>query len=209
MRLTSLLIPGLFILLGFLCSYKHTPAQQNADCASAFWVGNQYKLHVVNVRGIGTDHQEANTIPCFFNGNTFGQAEVNSTWLRFAIDKPGTLRFTILPDTTKDDYDFVLFRLPQHGDCAQKEVVRCMAASPSGKETGPDSPCFGPTGLIDDETDITEDAGCSDPDDNNWLKPLEVQAGEQYVLLLSNISGPFHGCTVRFWGDFTFKENPE
>lgn len=209
MYLKLLIIPAFCFLFCCFFSYKHNPALQNGDCSSAYWVGTTKELHVLNVRGMGRDRFEASQVECFFNGNTFGQAEQNSTWLRFAIDKAGTLRFTIFPDSSKDDYDFVLFRLPQNGDCAQKEVVRCMAASPSGNELGEESPCFGTTGLIDGETDTSEDAGCSDPDDNNWLKPVEVHSGEQYVLLISNLFGPFHGCTVRFWGDFTFKEKLE
>lgn len=181
-------------------------SQNYTDCDSAFWIGTNYVSHFVAAYGEGNDREEAVMIPCFMNGESFGQAEKNSTWIRFTIDQPGTLRFSITPDSLDDDYDFVLFQIPEKGGCKDKIVVRCMAAGDENREK---SPCRGATGLRDKEKDTTEDAGCSDPGDNNWLKPLPVKPGETYVLLASNITNPINGFVLRFTGDYTFKERPE
>ena len=192
----------------FCCLYAAnlSLAQNHADCDSAFWIGTNYYNHFVAAYGEGSDQEEAGFIPCFMNGENFGQAEKNSTWISFGINQPGDLRFTIKPDSLDDDYDFVLFQIPATGGCKDKTIVRCMAA---GDSKGSKSPCMGPTGLRDKEKDLTEDAGCSDRGDNNWLKPAAVKTGERYVLLVSNISNPRNGFTIRFTGDFTFKEKQD
>lgn len=181
-------------------------AQNHADCDSAFWLGTNYYNHFIAAYGAGNDPEEAAWIPCFMNGENLGQAEENATWISFGIEQPGTLRFVIKPDTLGDDYDFVLFQIPEKGGCKNKIVVRCMAA---GDSPDKDSPCSGPTGLRDKEKDMDEDAGCNDRGDNNWLKPVPVKTGERYVLLVSNVTSPFNGFTIRFTGDFTFKEKPD
>ena len=96
-----------------------------------------------------------------------------------------------------DDIDFVVFLLPKNGNYKHKKIVRCMAAGDS--QDIDKSPCMGKTGLYKTEDDTKEDAGCSDIGDNNWLSPLEVDAGEKYVLLVSNITAP-RGFTIYFKG---------
>lgn len=181
-------------------------AQNHSDCDSAFWIGTSYYNHFIAAYGEGNDREEAAFVSCFMNGESFGQAETNATWISFGIEQAGTLRFTIKPDTLGDDYDFVLFQIPEKGRCKDKIIVRCMAA---GDSKNTNSPCTGPTGLRDKEKDTEEDAGCSDRGDNNWLKPVPVKTGERYVLLVSNVTSPINGFTIRFTGDFTFKEKPD
>lgn len=192
------------LLTCFLFSAALGPAQNHADCDSAVWLGNQAAMHFIGAYGEGADTDEAAFTPCFINGENFGQAETNSTWIRFGIAGPGTLRFTIIPDEPWDDYDFVLYRIPPGGRCKDKEIVRCMAAG--DKPSNEKSPCLGRTGLRDKEKDTSADAGCSDRGDNNWLKPVDVKAEEEYVLLASNITQPYVGFVLRFYGDFVFRE---
>jgi len=176
-------------------------AQRHADCDSAYWVGNTYALHFLGMEGIGINDTEASDTPCFKNGTNLGQAEENSIWLRFDISKPGKLRFTITPDVVTDDLDFVLYKLPTEGDCTQKKIVRCMAAG----GPGPKNPCLGETGLRKGSLDKTSSAGCFDPQDDAWLAPLKVSAGERYVLLVSNLTASHQGFTIRFGGSCKFK----
>jgi hypothetical protein len=201
-------VPLIFSLIHLLFSAPPASAQLYADCDSAFWIGTQYKLHFTGAYGIGNNAEEAKRVECFFNGENYGQAEENSTWLRFAIEKAGTLRFTIQPDSLGDDYDFVLYRLPADGQCSKKKTIRCMASGANPVDD-PNSPCLGATGLRDREWGNSADAGCSNWGDNAWLKPVPVKPGEQYVLLISNISHPINGFVIHFKGDFTFQENPE
>ena len=131
-------VPLIFSLIHLLFSAPPASAQLYADCDSAFWIGTQYKLHFTGAYGIGNNAEEAKRVECFFNGENYGQAEENSTWLRFAIEKAGTLRFTIQPDSLGDDYDFVLYRLPADGQCSKKKTIRCMAsgANPVAGKSG-------------------------------------------------------------------------
>jgi hypothetical protein len=173
-------------------------AQRHADCKSAMEICKKQTYTIERVGGEGADDQEADFVACFMNGDNFGQAEENSTWIKFEIKESGSLTFAITPLQKMDDIDFVVFKLPANGNCAEKQIVRCMAAGDS--EDAVDSPCMGATGLREGETDSSEDAGCADPGDNTWLAPLQVKAKEKYVLLVSNVSTAGPGFTISFGG---------
>lgn len=174
-------------------------AQSNADCWNAKEICKKQVYHIDVAGGEGADNREADFTPCFMNGENFGQAEENSTWIRFEIKQSGSLAFAITPHRLDDDIDFVVYKLPANGDCAYKQIVRCMAAGDS-KANALASPCMGETGLREGESDTSEDAGCADAGDNTWLAPLRVTAGEKYVLLVSNVSTRGPGFTIRFSG---------
>ncbi|MBK6931283.1 MAG: hypothetical protein IPH12_10615 [Saprospirales bacterium] len=190
----------LFLFFLLLLAIPSTPfAQGNADCSTASSICKKQVYHFDKTGGEGADNHEADFIACFMNGENFGQAEENSTWITFEIEKSGSLTFAITPHRLDDDIDFVVFKLPANGDCAQKQIVRCMAAGDS-KGNALNSPCMGETGLRDGERDTSEDAGCSDPGDNTWLAPLRVLKGEKYTLLVSNVSSSGPGFSIRFSG---------
>lgn len=155
--------------------------------------------HIDRAGGEGTNNQEADFTSCFMNGDNFGQAEENSTWIRFEVKKSGTLTFAITPHRLDDDIDFVVFKLPADGNCQYKQIVRCMAAGDS-PDRALTSSCMGETGLRDGENDSSEDAGCADIGDNAWLAPLRVVAGEKYVILVSNVTTKGPGFSIRFGG---------
>lgn len=186
---------ALFFVLLFLPVFAFG---QWADCVAAKDVCKKESLHIRNPKGEGKDNREADFMNCFMNGDNFGQAEENSTWIKFEIKEGGTFTFTITPDEKNDDIDFVVFRLPEDGNCARKQVVRCMAAGDRGEEAH-SSRCMGSTGLRSGELDSSADAGCSDNNDNTWLAPLKTVKGEKYVLLVSNVSGP-RGFWISFGG---------
>jgi hypothetical protein len=158
-----------------------------------------------HAQGEGNDNHEATFIACFMNSQNRGQAEENSTWLKFEIKQSGSLTFTITPQVPTDDIDFVVYKLPANGDCSKKVIVRCMAAGPQVLDNGDlYSGCMGPTGLRDGETDTSEDAGCKDPGDNAWLAPLKVTKGEKYALLVSNVTTSGPGFSINFGGTAKF-----
>lgn len=174
-------------------------AQKNADCAAAMDICKKQSYSIDHTGGEGADRKEADFVACFMNGENFGQAEENSTWIKFEIKQSGSLSFSITPHRTEDDIDFVVFKLPANGDCTQKQIVRCMAAGDSESDAG-SSRCMGKTGLRDREKDTSEDAGCGDADDNTWLVPLKVVKGEKYVVLVSNVSSSGPGFDINFTG---------
>ncbi len=180
-----------------LCLFALLPlslwAQTHADCASALEICNKQTLHLAAV-GAGNDPTELNNAACFLNGVP-GSVESNSVWIRFTAVQGGSLWFIIRPDSPSVDLDFVVFRLPA-GDCANKELLRCMAA---GDFQYPSS-CMGPTGLLPGQTDLSEDAGCTDPDDDNFLAPLDLQTGETCVLAINDFTSVLDSFTIEFCG---------
>ena len=183
---------ALFICL-CLCTYCGI-SQKNADCIKAKEICKKGTHEFARASGEGRDQFESFPTPCFENGDVRGNAEMNSVWIRLKIAKSGSLKFTIRPSKYDDDLDFVVYKLPD-GECSSKRIVRCMAA---GDKVYP-SFCMGATGLRDGERDISEDAGC-DGDKNGYLKPLSVKEGEEYVILVSNVTSEGEGFSIRFYG---------
>jgi hypothetical protein len=171
-------------------------AQKNADCYKAFDACKKQTYKFDRVGGIGTNEYEAEMVPCFMNSDKGGDAEMNSTWIKLTIKKGGSLAFAITPNDMTHDFDFVVYRLPSNGDCEGKQIVRCMASG------DPDftGPCMGQTGLRSDEKDSSEDAGCGDEGDNAWLAPLRTAAGEQYAILVSNVTASGPGFSISITG---------
>lgn len=187
----------LYLLSFIVLSPLLLNAQYHVDCAKAMDICKKQVYHVNKTGGEGED-DDTDLTACFMNGENHGQAEENSTWIRFEVAKSGTLTFAITPHRLSDDIDFVVYLLPD-GNCQNKRIVRCMAAGDS--EAGAlSSPCMGETGLREGEKDTSEDAGCSDPGDNAWLAPLKVSAGEKYAILVSNVSSAGPGFSIRFSG---------
>lgn len=175
-------------------------AQNNADCATAMEICKKQVYHIDQAGGEGQDNTEADFIACFMNSyKNFGNAEENSTWIKFEIAKSGSLTFVLTPHRIDDDIDFVVFKLPPNGDCNAKQIVRCMASGES-PEAAFGSPCMGETGLRVGEKDTSEDAGCADSLDNTWLAPLQVVEKEKYVILVSNVTSRGPGFSIRFGG---------
>lgn len=197
-KLSEMLRLAIFIAL-FFTTQTIAPAQNYADCVTAKEICKKQTYHIDKTKGEGDDTREADYVACFMNGENFGQAEENATWIKFEIEKSGSLAFIITPHKEEDDLDFVVYRLPANGDCKQKQIVRCMAAGDS-ETNARTSPCMGQTGLRDGERDTSEDAGCADPGDNAWLAPLKVEKGEQYVILVSNVTSSGPGFSINFSG---------
>jgi hypothetical protein len=187
----------LFLITFIFFSYQNFA--QHSDCATAMDICKKQVYHIDKTGGEGNDKVEADFISCFMNGDNLGQAEENSTWIKFEIAKSGNLTFAITPHQLDDDIDFVVFRLPPSGECRYKQIVRCMAAGDSGFDALI-SPCMGETGLRVGERASSRDAGCNDRGDNTWLAPLQVLKGEKYVILVSNVSSAGPGFSIRFAG---------
>jgi hypothetical protein len=188
----------LLLIATSLSPLKALFAQANADCVTALEVCEKKKMRVNSAGGEGNNTSEADFISCFFKSENNGQAEENSTWLKFEIAESGSLTFTITPHRVSDDIDYVVFR-SLDGTCNSLKIVRCNAAG-DPEQLYATSPCLGPTGLREGETDTSEDAGCNDEGDNAWLAPLQVKKGEKYYLLVSNVTSRGPGFDLVFGG---------
>ena len=174
-------------------------AQSYGDCATAKEICKKQTYKFDNVQGIGKNEEEAEMTPCFMNSEKGGDAEMNSAWIKFKIEKSGTLGFAITPYNPDDDIDFVVYRLPSGGNCNGKQIVRCMASGDPDRYSN----CMGSTGLRSGELDSSEDAGCADDGDNAWLTPLKTASGEEYVILASNVTESGSGFSITFSGSAT------
>ena len=90
----------------FALGFTSQLSAQFGDCATAKSICKKEPLHIQNPRGEGNDKREADFIHCFLNGDNMGQAEENSTWIKFEIKEGGTFSFAITPDRASDDIDF-------------------------------------------------------------------------------------------------------
>jgi gliding motility-associated-like protein len=178
----------------------NAPVEPTSDCPTASILCDKSPFVVVSVVGAGLDPTELDDATCFGTGAPVNY-ETNSTWFTWICDQPGTLTFTLSPNNPSDDLDFVVYELPNGiGDCTDKIMLRCMA---SGDFNFP-SPCMGPTGLAEGETDISEPAGCNLPTQTNFLAPLDMEAGKTYALAVNNFTATGNGFSVEWGGTGTF-----
>lgn len=182
-----------------LCVNNFNPvASPSGDCSTAMVLCDESSFTIPKMQGVGRDAFELTANLCV-------KEESSAAWFKWRCDKPGPLTFTLNPVNPGDDLDFVLFLLPGGVDnCAVKIPVRCMA---SGETVNlPYSEwqrCTGATGLRSGETDQSEIEGC-DISDNNFVAPVEMQAGESYALLVNNYHNTGNGFSVEFGGSGTF-----
>lgn len=178
------------------------PVEPTSDCPTASILCDKSPFVVQYVTGAGSNNQEMQDAACFNNGVP-GIFESNSTWFVWTCSQSGTLTMTLTPLNGLDDLDFIIYRLPNGiGNCNGKIVERCMA---SGQSQGINSaPCLGPTGMVNGDPDISEDAGCSEPGDDAWLRPLDMIEGETYALAVNNFSATGNGFAIEFGGTGEF-----
>jgi Secretion system C-terminal sorting domain len=186
-------------LISFFCIAAAT-AQTHPDCADPMLLTNMDPVTIDSVSGEGMADDLAGT--CLVQ-------EIAPTWFAWQIEQPGTLTFVLTPLDTFDDLDFAVFRFNDNVLCQEKVLKRCMAAGESiGAPPSQSAPCMGATGLNLTETDFEELPGCSNGN-NNFLKFLECQAGENYALVVNNFTSSGQGFTLEWGGTATFSSNPE
>lgn len=115
-------------------------------------------------------------------------SESNSVWYRFTANTSGTLTFQINPNNANDDYDFAVYDLTTDscdGIVSGTNLpVRCNYSSTAGS-----------TGLSGAGTNPTEPSNGP-----NQCTPLDVNAGETYVLLVNNFTNTPNGYSLDFGG---------
>lgn len=178
------------------------PVEPTSDCPSASILCDKSPFVVQYVTGAGANNSEMQDATCFNNGVP-GLYESNSTWFVWTCSQSGTLTMTLTPLNGPDDLDFVIYRLPNGiGNCNGKIVERCMASGQSQNVNS--AACLGPTGMVNGDPDISEDAGCSEPGDDAWLRPLDMIQGETYALAVNNFSATGNGFSIEFGGTGEF-----
>jgi len=194
-----------------ICLRQFIPVPEpEQDCGTGVVLCDKSTFVVEKLDGVGVLRDEAagscldglgpNSPPT----QSADQTETSSVWYRWTAATTGSLTFTLFPnnDDSEEDLDFAIYRLPQDiNDCAGKELLRCMASG--APDPNRDRICLGPTGLREGETDVTEFTNCEDGS-NNFLAPLDMIAGESYVLVVNNFSNSGFGFTIEFGGTGEF-----
>ena len=132
--------------------------------------------------GFGT--QELNTS----NRGCLSDNENESQWYYIYVDATGTLTFSIDPDDSGTDYDFAVWGPFTSANAAANcppttNPIRCSWALGGGS-----------TGLSLGATDLSENEFGDD-----WVRYLDVNAGEVYIILIDNYSTNLSPFTMN-WG---------
>jgi hypothetical protein len=179
-----------------------------SDCRSAVVLCDKSPFVVKRLEGNGKDQNELQSNICI--GGEFASA-----WYKWTCEIAGRLTFTLTPNNNfpgqiADDLDFALYELPNGlDDCATKKLLRCEGAGANTDALGNTLPlnqwgkCNGPTGLREGETDISEPGGCQG-NNNNFVAPIDMEAGKSYVLIINNFSRSGLGFGIEFGGSGTF-----
>lgn len=177
------------------------PALAGSDCASAFKLCSKDAFTIQSLEGFG-NVSEMNDGACFMSPF---QVESNSAWLKFTCKDPGYLTMNIVPVDPTDDIDFIIYRLNGDINSCDKSVVRCMATGQFSELCMNGGNCCGSTGLRIGETDISENSGCNDPFQNNYLRPLDLLPNESYAIAINNYSAQKNAVIIEFGGTATFQ----
>jgi hypothetical protein len=180
-----------------LCINTFSPVKSpESDCLDGVILCNKDEFFVEQVEGVGDDTNEVN--------GTCIQTELASVWYRWTCNDAGTLSFTITPNNQFDDIDFAVYQLNDINGCGNKRPIRCMASGETiGNSPDLNSPCFGPTGLSLESTDLQEDPGCQAGDDN-FVSAINMEEGVSYALVINNFSQSGSGFQITWGGTGTF-----
>ncbi len=148
----------------------------NNDCSQSFQVCNSSSITSVSTGpGIQSEGCTAGTCPA--------GGENHTNWYYIVMQTSGTFLFNIVPDVNSDDFDFTFFG-PDVSCSSLGAPIRCSDAGVTGT-----------TGLGNGATDVVEDVI-----GDGWLAPMNVTAGEVYVLSVDRWSPGGNGYTLNFGG---------
>lgn len=176
-----------------------------SDCNPGVLLCDKAPFIVPFLETAGSDTMEivSGGLPC--GGVNCNYSENQSAWYKWICDEAGSLSFTLTPLNPDDDLDFWVYELPNGpNDCNDKIPLRCMASGEIRNAPLSDwIRCHGPTGLRAGETDDHENCGC-DSGDNNFIEPIQMEAGKAYALIVMNFSSTDDGFSIDFGGTGTF-----
>jgi gliding motility-associated-like protein len=182
----------LLILLPLATRAQVTPTIQ--DCLGAISVCQQIYFEALSPSGDGNYNNEINTSISCTDG------ELNSIWYSFTVDQSGDFGFLITPNNLNDDYDWSLFNIT-NASCSDilsdpSLIVSCNAAGGGS--------CNGLTGATGASIYNLQGAGCNynpptiDLALTAFNELIPVEAGNTYVLMVSNWTGSTNGYTIDF-----------
>ena len=148
----------------------------NNDCSTSLQLCSSSPVTTVSTGpGILSEGCSVGTCPA--------GGENHTNWFYFQVQTSGTFTFFVNPDVNSDDFDFTFFG-PNVTCGSLGSPIRCSDAGNTGN-----------TGLGSGASDLTEDVL-----GDGWLAPMNVVAGETYVLSVDRWSPGGNGYTLNFGG---------
>lgn len=181
----------ILFLLGVLSVSQSLFAQERPeqDCVGAVKICNDTTFMVsINYAGRGLVADVPDGSTCLTN------EENNSAWFYFDVDSAGEIVFIIEP-FGESDYDFAVYKTNDCDEILNGDVntIRCSYFAYGPSNLPPNNNPL--TGLAVGATDTTADIVGS-----LFLKPLQVNAGERYYLVVDNFVADTSGFTIKFLG---------
>ena len=174
MQRLRLVLPYLLLLGTCLPAWAQLPPNQpEQDCINALPVCQNAFIQPNSYQGAGLNPNEINGGP-----SCLGGGEVNDVWYIFTVQTAGNLCFSITPLNLSNDYDWAVYNLT-NASCA--DIFGTPALEVSCNFSGIPG-VTGPNGLGG-----AQNEPC-----------LTVNAGETYVVNVSNWSGTGSGYTIDF-----------
>ncbi|MDD2387100.1 MAG: gliding motility-associated C-terminal domain-containing protein [Bacteroidales bacterium] len=177
-------------------AYKYLPTPTEQDCLGARPLCNSFSNHPQSY--VGTGHyydifnfyeqygMSANVNNC---PNCLVTGERNNVWYTFTAQTSGNLAFTITPVNLSDDYDWALYSLNSGVTCL--DLINWQAHPPVSCNFS-----FAGNGITGLGSGSSH---CIGPVENNLFNaPLSINAGETYVLTVSNFSSTQNGYSINF-----------
>lgn len=130
-----------------------------------------------------------NEIPAFGGcpGNCLIAGEKNDVWYIFTVQQSGNLSFLITPNNSSDDYDWAVYNLT-NASCS--DIYNNINTLQVSCNFSADEGSTGPNG----QTNQT----CGDASSSRYNAVIPVQAGQTYVINISNFSSTQFGYTLDF-----------
>jgi PKD repeat protein len=186
----------LFVLLISISFISVTPAfsqvPTNQDCLGAIPLCQQTYSTTTSYSGTGNYSTEI-PAPGIDNtncpNNCLDEGEKNDVWYTFTVSSSGLLAFGIIPNSSGDDYDWAVYNLT-NATCADI-YSNTTALQTSCNFTG----TVGATGASTGQGGTTN---CVDESGSTWNSSIPVNAGEIYVINVSNFSSSQSGYTIDF-----------
>ena len=163
------------------------------DCLGAIPICQPIYEETESPVGFGNSVEINGTFNCMV-------VESNSVWYTFTVNESGNFGFVLTPNNLDDDYDWALFDIT-NANCEDlandpELIVSCNAAGGTG--------CTGATGATGATpfNDQGFNCGQNPPNNNQGFSPFNdlvpVEAGNTYVLCVSNWTGSPNGYTLDF-----------
>jgi hypothetical protein len=126
-----------------------------------------------------------NSQPILVSSCTKGLSGKNTSglWYKFSPLTTVVLEFTISPQSSSDDFDFILFE-----NSNAKDIIACMAKGRAHSELNEQDWCLGATGIR--VSGNKNQTGCATNEDNFIDAPM-LYAGKEYLLYIQNYHSKF------------------